>query len=63
MRDRCSGGHVSLNISVCAKLGKFHPALLGRLHPALTLDPVHLVCLKDIVQELAHHKLITAEAA
>lgn len=34
----CFMGHAPLNISLCAKLGKFHPALLGRLHPALTID-------------------------
>jgi folate-dependent phosphoribosylglycinamide formyltransferase PurN len=36
MRDRCSGGHAPLNINLSAKLGKIHPALLGRIPPALT---------------------------
>jgi hypothetical protein len=36
LRRRWSGGHAPRTIANSAKLGKFHPALLRRLRPALT---------------------------
>jgi hypothetical protein len=36
LRRRWSGGHAPLTIGISAKLGNFHPAVLGSLRPALT---------------------------
>ena len=36
LRRRRSGGHAPLTIGISPKLENFHPALLGRLRPALT---------------------------